>query len=97
MQSARGPAPGPAAREAARLFSVWVDCIGVKPVSCFVGGSGRGEVLQKGKEIPSAVLKMEIRNFISSGSEEATVLGFLLLCSPGVVLLRFEKSDSSGN
>lgn len=66
-------------------------------MSCFVGGSGRGEDLQKGKEIPSAVLKMEIRNFISSGSEEATVPGFLLLCSPGVALLRFEKSDSSGN
>lgn len=40
-------------------WAVLVLCLCV----CFAGASGRGGILRKGKEISSALLKMEIRNY----------------------------------
>lgn len=66
-QSAWGPAV-----EAWVLALGWVVLV-YMPVVCFVGGSGRGGSLRKGKEISSALLKTEIRNyqFRVSGSHSA--------------------------
>ena len=66
LQSAQGPACscspwGPLQQPEFLGFgwAVLVLCLCV----CFVGESGRGGILRKGKEISSALLKMEIRNY----------------------------------
>ena len=63
----------------------------------FCWGKWEGRRSSKREGDPLCSTENGNKEFISSGSVEATVPGFLLLCCPGVVLLGFEKPDSSGN
>lgn len=97
LQSARGPAPGPAARKAARGFSVWVDHLGVMPVCLVLLGEVGGErFFEKGRRYPLQYWNgnKEFYQFRVSRSHSAWLPS---VCSPGVVLHCFEKSDSSPN